>query len=77
MKSDFVSSSDRHCESCDKRFASPSGWKLHMQKHTGQWAFWCDKCWKGFSVRCNYEAHTAKHEGRTFPCDLCDKSFQS
>ena len=77
MHRDLVESTNRYCDRCDKNFSSIPGWKLHMQKHTGQWAFWCDKCQKGFSVRCNYEAHVAKDEGRTFQCDLCDKRFKS
>ncbi len=65
------------CPECSKCFRGNSGLRLHMQSHTGQFSFWCDECQRGFSVKGNYKHHMAKHEGRTFPCDLCNKRFQS
>ena len=56
-------------------FKMRAGLNMHMQSHTGKWAFWCDACQRGFAVKCNYSAHMAKHEGRTFPCELCTKRF--
>ena len=72
---DQLSTTGQVCKHCGKSFISKAGLNMHMQSHTGHWAFWCDKCQKGFSVKCNYTAHMAKHEGRTFPCDMCEKRF--
>ncbi len=65
------------CTKCPKTFVGKDGLRRHMQQHTGRFSYWCDQCQRGFTVKCNYTGHMAKHEGRTFPCDLCDKRFQS
>ena len=64
-----------NCGRCSKMFRTYAGLKMHMQSHTGKWAFWCEMCKRGFTVKCNYVAHMAKHEGKTFPCDFCTKRF--
>ena len=66
-----------HCPRCSKTYGSKSGLSQHYQMHLGKFSYWCDLCYKGFPVKCNYDAHMAKHEGRTFPCDSCNKRFKS
>ncbi len=65
------------CPECFKVFSGPSGLRLHMPKHTGQFKFWCGKCQRDFSCRANYQAHMDKHEGITFPCQKCTKRFKT
>ena len=65
------------CNICGKSYRGNSGLKVHMMFHTGRFPFWCAECQKGFTCKGNYEYHIAKHEGRSFPCDLCVKRFQS
>ena len=65
------------CNICGKSYRGNSGLKVHMMFHTGRFPFWCTECQKGFTCKGNYEYHIAKHEGRSFPCDLCVKRFQS
>ena len=64
-----------NCSKCSKVFKTRAGLNMHMQSHTGKWAFRCDACQRGFAVKCNYSAHMANHEGRTFPCELCIERF--
>ena len=65
------------CNICGKSYRGNSGLKVHMMFHTGRFPFWCSECQKGFTCKGNYEYHIAKHEGRSYPCDLCVKRFQS
>ena len=65
------------CPRCEKTYSGKGGLGQHYQRHIGSYKYWCDRCEKGFEVKCHYEAHMAKHEGRTFPCGLCDKRFQT
>ncbi len=65
------------CLFCEKMFTTAEGLRLHQQRHTGMFRFWCTECEKGFTVKTHYDAHMAKHEGITFDCKSCTKSFQS
>ena len=81
MKRTFTTCSNNitgkyHCPRCDKIYSGKSGLQMHYQKHLGNYNYWCGECARGFAVKCHYEAHVAKHEGRTFPCDLCEKRFK-
>ncbi len=46
-----------------------------MNSHLGVFKFWCAQCKKGYQNRANYNQHMNKHEGRTFPCEICNKIF--
>ena len=61
------------CPRCQKTYSGKSGLSQHYQIHVGMFKYWCDSCRKGFTFKSLYMDHVAKHEGRTFPCDLCDK----
>ncbi len=65
------------CSKCGKVYSSSGGLSVHMQFHTGRFSYWCETCQKGFTCKGNYDYHMAKHEGRDFPCDRCQKRFQS
>ncbi len=65
------------CLKCNKVFTTRYGYEIHMSTHQGKFKFWCDDCRKGYQNKSDYIQHMAKHEGRTFPCQLCSKRFQT
>ena len=66
-----------HCPRCEKTFKGKTGLSQHYQGHTGKFSYWCEMCEKGFVVKGHYSDHMAKHEGKTFPCNYCEKRFQT
>ena len=66
-----------HCLRCDKTYDTKGGLQQDYQVHVGKFSYWCDQCFKGFTGKSHYDAHMAKHAGITFPCAVCNKTFQS
>ena len=64
-----------YCATCNKNYATRSGYDSHMSLHTGQFKHWCFQCQRGYSNTKNYEEHMAKHSGMKFPCSYCTKRF--
>ncbi len=71
------SSPGLQCEICHRSYNSSAGLNVHMQKHTGKFAYYCGQCQKGFTCKGNYDYHMAKHTGVDFPCNRCTKRFKS
>ncbi len=70
-------STEYRCAECDKVYSTPCGLRNHMQKHTGQFRYWCGECQKGFPYKSDYQRHMDKHEGISYPCQKCEKRFDT
>jgi uncharacterized Zn-finger protein len=78
IKRSKVNSSFREhkCETCKKRFISPSHLNIHKRKHSKQKPFACDQCQKNFSQKQNFLKHKRVHTGeKPYSCDVCHKKF--
>jgi general transcription factor IIIA len=78
IKRSKVNSSIRKhkCETCKKRFPSPSQLNIHKRIHSKQKPFACDQCQKTFSQKQNFLKHKRVHTGeKPYPCDLCPMKF--
>jgi uncharacterized Zn-finger protein len=67
----------RHkCETCKKRFISPSKLNIHERIHSKEKPFACDQCQMNFSNKSNFSRHKRVHTGeKPFHCDECPKKF--
>src|SRR5277367_303518 len=66
------------CDTCGKRFATPSLLKAHERCHTGEKLFECAECGKRFSRKSNLTQHLRIHTGETpYQCRHCHKRFKT
>src|SRR5277367_5798029 len=66
------------CDTCGKRFQSPSHLKIHERSHTGGKPFKCSDCGKRFSHKSNLTQHLRIHTGETpYQCGHCPKKFKT
>jgi uncharacterized Zn-finger protein len=64
------------CETCKKRFPSPSQLNIHKRVHSKQKPFAGNQCQITFSRKDNLSRHKRVHSGeRQFNCDICPKTF--
>ena len=69
------------CSVCGKTFQFPKQLKTHEGKHTdslvGKYVCPTGGCNKVLLSKQGLEAHCKIHEEQEFPCDLCDKKFNT
>jgi uncharacterized Zn-finger protein len=64
------------CETCKKRFKSPSQLNIHNRIHSKQKSFSCDQCQMAFSQKGSLSLHKRLHTGeKPYRCDICQKKF--
>ena len=68
------------CSFCGKRFATQSGLKNHIGKHTGvdyvKRKFICSTCSKSFRCKADLSTHSVVHtKEKPFSCSLCAATF--
>ena len=69
------------CSHCGKTFQFPKQLSIHEGSHTdslaGKYICPTGGCSKVFLSKQGLEAHRKIHEAKEYPCDLCDKTFQT
>src|SRR5277367_1232178 len=66
------------CDTCGKRFQTPSHLKIHERSHSGEKPFECAECGKRFSRKSNLTPHLRIHTGETpYQCRHCHKRFKT
>ena len=64
------------CDSCDRRWRSPSELKVHKRIHNGEKLFQCPLCDKRFSTSGDVTKHKIVHtQDRPYTCKECLRSF--
>ncbi len=70
-----TSSKPPRCEQCNKDFASPKSWIVHVKLHKRN-PFWCLSCAKGFKEEAALDKHLQSHSLRQHKRNICRNSFQ-
>src|SRR5277367_458804 len=65
------------CDTCGKRFQTPSHLKIHERSHSGEKPFECAECGQRFSHKSDLTRHLRIHTGETpYQCRHCHKKFK-
>ena len=64
------------CDTCKKRFLSPSQLTVHKRIHLKQKRFTCAQCQNTFSKKSYLSIHQRMHTGeKPYSCDQCPNKF--
>src|SRR5277367_3117664 len=65
------------CDTCEKRFQTPSLLKAHERSNSGEKPFECRECKKRFTEKSNLTKHLRIHTEETpYQCRHCPKKFK-
>ncbi|XP_060563430.1 zinc finger protein 808-like [Ruditapes philippinarum] len=75
-KKPMNSSTEHHCDICDKVFSSSASMRRHREIHTGMKKFSCELCGNSYTQKHNLTKHMRVHTGeKPYKCHVCDKLF--
>lgn len=64
------------CVLCEREFATKTGYKKHLQQHTGEYPFPCPQCEKGYFDEYSLRDHIFAHQGiKPYKC-VCGQRYQ-
>ncbi|KAM8827272.1 zinc finger protein 1035 [Synchiropus picturatus] len=69
--------SEFQCQLCGKGFVSQFALRKHKNTHGKSRAHHCTKCQLTFTGASQLAAHMTSHREENFPCDICDRVFNS